>query len=291
VGTARLITGQAGQMAKQNFRLNTPVAAIGVRGTDFVVHADSDLTRVTVKQGAVVAAPYGEQCLVDALGPCSGVNAHDLAASLSGHYLEIQGGRSPRLITPQPGQGNLPFAPPRPEEPNAKVGNANANASSLTADMGGSSSVMWGRWAANATPPPGYELIGQNDRFVLYRAIEKIDLPQAGEINFRLAGGESYGKRGGGAYLPATVSNAKLSVNFDKMSYATQFDWAFDGTKRTFISNGSVNSEGRFVMDKTASNVSISGALSANGNEAGLVYFKRLEDQKTNAYGVLNWRR
>ncbi|NDE53216.1 MAG: hypothetical protein EB069_01285, partial [Actinobacteria bacterium] len=36
-GVARSITGQAGETSKDRFRLNTPVAAVGVRGTDFVV--------------------------------------------------------------------------------------------------------------------------------------------------------------------------------------------------------------------------------------------------------------
>jgi hypothetical protein len=39
-GVARAISGQGVQQAKQNFRFNTPVAAIGVRGTDFTVYTD-----------------------------------------------------------------------------------------------------------------------------------------------------------------------------------------------------------------------------------------------------------
>ena len=36
-GTARSKSGEAVKHARQNFRFNTPVAAIGVRGTDFTV--------------------------------------------------------------------------------------------------------------------------------------------------------------------------------------------------------------------------------------------------------------
>ena len=39
-GVARSITGKAGQAAKDQFRLNTPVAALGVRGTDFAAFAN-----------------------------------------------------------------------------------------------------------------------------------------------------------------------------------------------------------------------------------------------------------
>jgi hypothetical protein len=36
-GVARSITGKGGEANKAGYRLNTPLAAIGVRGTDFVV--------------------------------------------------------------------------------------------------------------------------------------------------------------------------------------------------------------------------------------------------------------
>ena len=34
-GTARTVSGEAAKTAKERYRLNTPIAAIGVRGTDF----------------------------------------------------------------------------------------------------------------------------------------------------------------------------------------------------------------------------------------------------------------
>ena len=39
-GTVRAISGRIAHENKQNFRLNTPLAAIGIRGTDFVAAAD-----------------------------------------------------------------------------------------------------------------------------------------------------------------------------------------------------------------------------------------------------------
>lgn len=42
-GVVRSITGSWGE-ARERFRLNTPLAAIGVKGTDFIVRATSDTT-------------------------------------------------------------------------------------------------------------------------------------------------------------------------------------------------------------------------------------------------------
>ncbi len=69
-GVTRSISGNAAQSAKERFRLNTPIAAIGVRGTDFVVSATDNSVRALVNEGAIVLAPYSAQCTIDALGPC-----------------------------------------------------------------------------------------------------------------------------------------------------------------------------------------------------------------------------
>lgn len=70
-GVARAISGDAAKSARQRFRLNTPIAAIGVRGTDFVVSADSRTTAALVNEGAIVMAPLSVDCSSDSLGPCS----------------------------------------------------------------------------------------------------------------------------------------------------------------------------------------------------------------------------
>ena len=41
-GVVRSVTGAWGEAARDRFRLNTPVAAIGVKGTDFVVKSDAN---------------------------------------------------------------------------------------------------------------------------------------------------------------------------------------------------------------------------------------------------------
>ena len=77
-GVARSISGEAAKSARQRFRLNTPVAAIGVRGTDFVVSATAKSTRAIVNEGSIIMAPFSSLCVSDALGPCS-QNAVELA--------------------------------------------------------------------------------------------------------------------------------------------------------------------------------------------------------------------
>ncbi|MFC7655108.1 FecR domain-containing protein [Pseudoduganella danionis] len=72
-GVARSQSGDAVKQARQNFRFNTPVAAIGVRGTDFTVFTDHETSRVTVLTGRITISGFGEGCHPEGRGPCEGI--------------------------------------------------------------------------------------------------------------------------------------------------------------------------------------------------------------------------
>ncbi|MGZ5194136.1 MAG: FecR family protein [Ramlibacter sp.] len=89
-GVARAISGAAAEGAKDRFRLNTPLVAIGVRGTDFVVHAGEQTTSAAVNQGAIIMAPFGEGCRAQALGPCGSPAAQLLSADMGQLQMEFR---------------------------------------------------------------------------------------------------------------------------------------------------------------------------------------------------------
>ncbi len=96
-GVTRSISGEAAKSARQRFRLNTPIAAIGVRGTDFVVSATERTTRALVNEGTIVLAPYSNECSAASFGPCA-LNAVELTDS-SMQLIELDGSApSPRLL-------------------------------------------------------------------------------------------------------------------------------------------------------------------------------------------------
>lgn len=117
-GVARYVSGRGSQTAKDKFRFNTPIAAIGVRGTDFTVFSDATLTRVTVRAGGVVVSSLGAGCRADALGPCEGDSSTELFASAREKMIQFrQGDLRPELIdatvVPSPDK----VRPPAPAEP------------------------------------------------------------------------------------------------------------------------------------------------------------------------------
>ncbi|WP_163649479.1 FecR family protein [Modicisalibacter sp. 'Wilcox'] len=113
-GVARSVTGEIGARDKAHFRFNTPVAAIGIRGTDFSVLTTQDDSRLSVRRGGVVMAPLSDSCDSAGLGPCQ-AGARDLYAKQKGALLEARRGERQAHITYE---GVTPdeYAPPHPRE-------------------------------------------------------------------------------------------------------------------------------------------------------------------------------
>jgi len=79
-GVVREISGEGARAARGRYRMNTPVAALGVRGTDFSVFTDANVTRATVRSGGIVMTPLGVDCAASGIGPCEGPAAAQLFA-------------------------------------------------------------------------------------------------------------------------------------------------------------------------------------------------------------------
>jgi hypothetical protein len=102
-GVARAISGAAAEGAKDRFRLNTPLVAIGVRGTDFVVRAGELTTSAAVNQGAIIMAPFGDGCQAQAVGPCGSPTARLLSADMGQLQMEFRAQLAQPEITPLQG--------------------------------------------------------------------------------------------------------------------------------------------------------------------------------------------
>lgn len=133
-GVARSISGEAVKQARQNFRFNTPVAAIGVRGTDFTVYTTQETSRVTVVSGGVVVSGFGGACAPQGAGPCEGSASVELFARQHDQILQVTKGQlKPQLLQGNSGAAPDSVAPPRPDEPSAKGATAGAGANASVA--------------------------------------------------------------------------------------------------------------------------------------------------------------
>jgi hypothetical protein len=170
-GVARHISGDAVKSARQNFRFNTPVAAIGVRGTDFTVFANAETTRVAVLSGGVVVSPLSGECVASGMGPCDGALSRELFAEKIGHTLQVDRGQVPVLLK-ESDKAPDAIAPPRTNEPKS---NSSPNNASIT------SSAAVTNATTNLLEPQKIEAITQVVNGALSRTAESAATPVAAQ--------------------------------------------------------------------------------------------------------------
>ena len=317
-GVARSISGAAVKQSRQNFRFNTPVAAIGVRGTDFTVFTDAQTTRVAVVSGGVVVSGFGAGCTEQGMGPCEVSAKRELFAGQESQVLQVSRGQAvPQLLR---GGSLLPdvIAPPRADEPantsanstSTKVatslGSANVNQEPNLAPLKLTTldqqlnplpvippAIVWGRWQPLLDNPAeislsslstANQLVGTNIYFALLRNKDKQWVsPAEGAASFSLQSSMVVVQANGvGAVFPATLENGKLAVNFTNSSFTTQFDLLTQGQRIARHAEGSVFKDGTFgnVSQFWGNNsMQVQGVLVQNPGLSGAYLFQsRLDD-------------
>lgn len=301
-GVMRSVTGQWGEANRERFRLNTPVAAIGIKGTDFIVKTGRADTFASVSAGAIVMAPLEGVC-ADTLGPCGGDRAALLSADMPGMMLEMQrqnGIAAPRLV---PAADLLARAAPAHDlargvggetagivekVPVGDSGAANQLADNLETQPAAPSQLRWLHNAAGWNVPAntisqryeaalaaGHRAVAGNLFITLYRDATRLSgyQPDGAAASFLLRDASATYLRPG---LPAenlAVSGATLDIDFVRATFATRLGLSGPSLGQTeFAAAGAIDPNGAFVARQTGQ--SIAGALSLDGREAGYQFDK-----------------
>ena len=191
-GTSRSISGAATDADKGRFRLNTPIAAIGVRGTDFIVQTDPAGVRATVSDGTIVVGALGAGCSAAALGPCGGVDARVLSADMGRLMVELRPGDQVARVIPAVGTA---------------LANAAYNAEERVAARSAAEAAARAAGLLAAEPTPEARLRGNDRAAADLLVIAQANLPdrnRASDINGQLIWGR---------WAVATVADDKLSVS------------------------------------------------------------------------------
>lgn len=322
-GVARSITGRGGEASRPNFRFNTPLAAIGIRGTDFVVQASNDITRVAVQSGAVVVAPLADGCLASALGPCNTAATRVLTAAMSSVYLELHSRNGIPLLVPAEKGLESPnsVSPPRPEEPRAGGGQSKSNAkvdavSQVEADAiishtnaaplvpaapAAAPQFWWGRWGSllgagetsivTQALAPGTEISYANDAFGLVRASGTVVMPNSGVVKFKLADSEASLLTDHKILTTAQISSPSLTIDFGARTYDTALTVTPAQSAPVLVqSSGNVTFQGLLDSKVNSPNTVVRGLLSNDASQAGYV-FQRDLSPNSSVVGVTRWTR
>jgi hypothetical protein len=313
-GVMRSISGVGAQSAKDKFRLNTPVAAIGIRGTDFSTFTDSGTTLLSVRSGGVVASPFGGSCDPSGMGPCEGKFSADLLAGRAESVLQVKLGDARARLIDSPAQQLQPdkIAPPLPsEKTSANKANQSVPSSTLTSEIELAQAVekldaiTWGRWQylVNMSPASSVEEVQRRmggqfpliaGLYAMGRTAEgDLTLPRDGKFGFVLKGYEAFILNyNTGRAENAGIRNGALSIDFDRRTFDTSLEVHGDSGAVAVRGHGNITREGQMVGDLLRSNASVDGVLAGqDARQAGYVFSKPVDERGLSAYGATYWGR
>ncbi len=316
-GLSRYVSGRGSQAAKDQFRFNTPLAAIGVRGTDFTVLALPTVTEVSVRSGGVVVSGFGNGCKQEANGPCEGRGAAELFASPSAGFLQLKAGEQRPQIIPLNGRsGPDQKGPALNGEPLAKEDSDTTNTANLVAAKLETRAAQalaqtppaplaaWGRWGGLATDAmgtqtvtslvAGRDLAAINSYYVLAKNPGIVSsLPESGQGHFKLIDHEGIIINSQTGVIESTKAiQGNLTIDFGQRRFQTDLKLQGAGQTIQIGAAGTVQAGGILHSDLFVSPTLVQGLVGgAQNGQASYIYRRSATTSGPDLSGAANWSR
>lgn len=326
-GVVRSVTGEWGQANRDRFRLNTPIAAIGVKGTDFVVKVEGGNTFASVISGAIIMSPLAGPC-AGSLGPCQNAQAVTLSADMQGQMLELlqkNNSGAPRLVpaedllarataidlaktdaAPEARHGETIAATDTRDK--ARVGDTQlAGMIDETRITPKSLPLIWVHnalgWnvSENAISQrydeaqlAGRTLLATNLFVSLYRDETQLKSfrPLGTQASFQLSSYSATFNQAIGYNRPVEnvqISNGTLNADFARAQFSTSLAMSSPSLgQETYSASGRISDRG-LLINRNDSTQSLIGGLSTDGTQAGYVFEKKLANGTVS--GLTLWGR
>ena len=315
-GVLRSISGKATKDAHERFRLNTPITAVGVLGTDFLVRAEAEKMWAAVFSGAIAVAPLDQAgCTTAGLGACA--KALRLSAGMGDLMFEYDVQKGVQHIIKR--DGNLPETTSgfqgSAKQGLGVLGRADVSSSEINAAQRVQGLVphvelspfAWGRWhgpswAGDSLSQPFLQAT-QNKQvtvgsryFALFQdKTEPVGLPFGAPVqyDFKLTQGqvhfiEKVPKWVIPSITPGNINAGRLSVNFASQQIATQINMSHPvGGDAVLNLTGTIDSRGIFTARDATSMAA--GALSQQGQHAGMLFERSVEGGAF--HGISTWEK
>lgn len=308
-GTLRHVSGDYAKKSRETFRLNTPIAAIGVRGTDFITGLRDQKTFALLLDGAIYLTP--ESCQGDC--PKTLINAPQTLATMdlrgqvetrqidATEIRNLVGGQ--RLV--QSSGDTLTNRQADNEKNRALLGNLPEGNKETRPEL------VWTRWLASGRLNEGfsretadiaadeaYRAKVSNLYYTLWRKEDGVSwIPGGGSLSLRLD--QAAARYYDGFYnLPVTIERGSLELGLTDRSFATRLEGRLTGaaplgveslavTQTLLDARGSIDTQGRLVSN--GGSATVSGAISMDKNAAGYLFDKPVLNG--NIQGVTLWKR
>lgn len=322
-GVGRVVTGAGARESRDRFRFNTPVAAIGVRGTDFSVFTSQTVTRALINSGEIAFTPIGDNCQAKGIGPCTSdrtiflktagtqaaeVDLIELRPRPIAVDRDLQEKLSPRSGEPMARSKSESMSRPPSESGGVTLSTTGISEfklleASQNLQPDPLPNLRWGRWQALANLPAtiderelaalGYRAAAFDTYHIVMRhSGVPINSPLEGQIGFALKGHE-------GAVVNLTTGTARntqvqsgsLLVDFGKKTFQTNLTVTGENLPATQLSSrGSLSSSATFssgVLEKTT----VRGAVAGNSANEAAYFYRHQINPSTQLTGTTFWRR
>ncbi|HIL38965.1 MAG TPA: hypothetical protein EYG29_00820 [Methylococcales bacterium] len=315
-GVLRSISGKVTKDAHERFRLNTPITAVGVLGTDFLVRAEAEKMWAAVFSGVIAVAPLNDMgCTTAGLGACA--NALRLSAGMGDLMFEYDDQNGVQRIIER--DDNLP------KESSGFQGSAEQGLGNLGQIDGSSSEInaarqvqslglnielspfAWGRWHGLSwdgdslsqsfkQASQGRQGTVGSRHFALFQdQTEPVDLPfgMPVQYDFKLVQGQVHFVENAPTWVipsitAGTLTEGRLSVNFANQQIATYLNMSHPVWGDAVLDlTGSVDSRGIFTARDNTSMAA--GALSQQGQHAGMLFERSVEGGVF--HGISTWEK
>lgn len=310
-GTVREISGRAAQMARERFRLNTPLAAIGVRGTDFITQVTDQSTAVLVNQGAIVLAPLDTACTSSSFGVCQTARARALDDSMGDNALVYRQATPEPVLQPVTALKGMERVTPMLQQQSGGDSSVSGvvtdtrNPETVLDIIKPSGNLVWGRWAQ--APLPGDQLtvafaealqgnrvtVGDGYYFLFRNENGPNLLPTAsGQAQFKLQGGSAQYHAASNEVSAARIENGSLGVDFNDNSFNTRLTVSYDpgsGLRQENVQASGHLDHATGILLGSDADTRVAGALAQDLKQAGYLFNKSLGHDSIS--GATLWNR
>lgn len=294
-GTVRSVTGEAGRANKDAYRMNTPISAIGIRGTDYTVFSDDKKTRVFVQSGGVAIAPLDDECSADDVGACDSSKLVELFAGDS-HVIEIS------LLQDGAGQRQRQQILEMP----AVALDAEFEVTTLKLDNTvevtrksdfGEDTVGWSHWTnyqqilGNLFKPTApflandWRIVSANSLFGLFLKPQTSDTVREGTTEYSLDRYEAY-LLNGSRIEQASMQNSHLTIDLASREFLFGSDIQSQSASDQIQVKGELSAEG--YLRALTPDYKVNGAIASGGANAGLL-FEKVLNENSRFVGASGW--
>lgn len=322
-GNMRAVSGKGSHTDPQKYRLNTPVAAIGVRGTDFVTQIENGSTLVRVLEGAITVTPYSEGCQISGLGNCNneftglltqddtfmlkampGVQPQQIAIDQAlaaqtddpAETLDNEQGREKLAQTtefadvvnilkddPELVKKYLELAGYARQDDITKQDSPDLSKVEVPLMFG-----TWNDYSVGIAQP--YQLASDNRSVTVGNAAvalwrsDGVYQPPAGKLDYNLTDSSAYIVTPSSSVVGAEVLNGKLSINFDSNELATQLNIKPEiGNEINFSASHELSRSDGIFAITTDDGRIAAGAISNDGQQVGYMLSQPVQQGQLNA--------